>query len=177
MLQSNRIRLRLMEEKDADLVLAWRNKKEIIDQLFSYVGIVAKQHYNWYEKYINDDRRIEFIIEIIETQKPIGTIGLNNIDYKNQKAELGIMIGELEEQGKGYATEAIVKLIQYAFDEMNLQKIYLKTFYSNNRAIKLYKKLGFVQEGILRRDVYKNGKFKDVVIMSILRGEWKKSYG
>jgi UDP-4-amino-4,6-dideoxy-N-acetyl-beta-L-altrosamine N-acetyltransferase len=174
MLQSARLRLRVLEEKDGNKILVWRNQKEIIDQLFSCVGITARQHYDWYEKYVNDDRRLEFIIEIKENSRPIGTAGLNNIDYKNQKAELGIMIGEQDEQGKGYGKEAISILVQYAFNELNLQRIYLKTFYDNERAIELYRKLGFRQEGILRKEIFKNGKFKDVVVMAILREEWKE---
>ncbi|QSQ10397.1 Spermidine N(1)-acetyltransferase [Koleobacter methoxysyntrophicus] len=174
MLQSERLKLRVLEEQDGSMIVVWRNQKEVIDQLFSYVGITAKQHFNWYEKYINDDTRLEFIIEIKDKKKPIGTIGLNNIDFKNQKAELGIMIGELTEQGKGYGEEAVRSLLQYAFDELNLQKIYLKTFCDNEPAVRLYKKVGFHQEGILRKEIFKNGKFKDVIIMSILKDEWKR---
>jgi diamine N-acetyltransferase len=110
-----------------------------------------------------------------ENDKKIGTIGLSNIDYRNQKAEYGVLIGELDEQGKGYAKEASDILIDYGFYELNLQKIYLKVFHDNKAAIRLYKKLQFKEEGLLRKEIYKNGLFKDVLVMSILREEWKES--
>lgn len=175
MLETRRLVLRMLEERDGEQIIIWRNQKEIINQLFSNFGIIKKQHDQWFESYVNNSKRLEFIIETKENKKPIGTVGLNNIDYKNQKAELGILIGEFSEQSKGYGFEAISKLLVYAFNEMNMQKISLQTFYDNIKAINLYKKNGFKEDGVLRNEIYKNGKFKDVIVMSLLREEWKES--
>ena len=107
-----------------------------------------------------------------DDQKKIGTIGLSSIDPRNQKAEFGILIGELTERGKGFAEEASAALLNYAFSELNLHKIKLSVFSDNARAIKLYNKLGFRPEGILRQEIFKNAVFKDVMIMAILKEEW-----
>lgn len=172
MLKSRRLTLKPLDETDTENIVIWRNKKEIIDNLFSIGGITKEGHLKWYEKYLNSKERLEFVIIKNEDNNKIGTIGLSNIDNINQKAEYGIILGELDEWGKGYAKEASECIIEYGFNQLDLQKIYLKVFNDNLTAINLYKKLGFLEEGILRRDVLKEGEFKDVMMMSILKGEW-----
>ncbi|MHB1392786.1 MAG: GNAT family N-acetyltransferase [Clostridia bacterium] len=174
MLETNRLRLELLDEIDELDIIRWRNDKEIIDNLFSFRGVTLSEHRKWFERYLKSDDRIEFIIHKKDDGKKLGTISLSSIDYKNQKAEYGILIGEKSEWGKSYAKEASFAILEYGFKELNLEKIYLKVFIDNTNAINLYKNLGFTNEGILRKDVFKNGIFKDVLTMSILRDEWKK---
>lgn len=174
MIDTERLSLRLLEETDEQDIIRWRNDKEIIDCFFSYKGITSKEHREWFEKYVKGSDRIEFIICIKSNNKKIGTIGLSNIDHRNQKAEYGILLGEKDERGKGFGKEATLALLDYGFYELNLNKIFLKVFSDNTNAIELYKKAGFKEDGLLRKDVFKNGQFKDVLIMSILRDERKK---
>lgn len=173
MIETNRLKLSLIEEQDALEIVRWRNDPQIIKYFFNFTGITVKEHQEWYQQYIKNNNRIEFMISITQQNKKIGTIGFSNIDYKNQKAEYGVMIGDKASQSNGYAKEASIGLINYGFKEMNLQKIYLKVLRNNERAIHLYNKLQFKKEGILRKEIFKNGDFQDVVMMSILRDEWK----
>lgn len=172
MLRSERLILRLLSESDTDCIVRWRNQKEIIDNLFSCRGITLDEHICWYRRYVESKERIEYIIVKKEDDKEIGTIGFSNIDYQNQKAEYGIMLGELDEWGKGYAKEASIQIIDFGFKQLNLQKVHLRVFEDNKIAVNLYRKLGFLEEGFLRKDIFKDGEFKDVLIMSILRNEW-----
>lgn len=176
MLETERLVLKLMDGEDEQEIVKWRNRKEIIDNLFTNKGITLSQHRNWFESYIKTNSRIEFVITKKEDNKKIGTIGLSSIDCKNQKAEYGILIGEKDERGKGYAKEASFGIVKYGFEELNLQKIYLKAFSDNINAINLYIKLGFKQEGVLKREIFKNGKFKDVIIMAIFKDSGNKEY-
>lgn len=169
MIKTERLYLKLLSEEDEGHIVKWRNKKEVIDNFFSHKGITLEEHKNWYQSYLKNDSRIEFIIIKKDDDKKIGTIGLSNIDYRNQKCEYGILIGEEEEQRKGYGKEASIAIIDYAFQELNLHKIYLKVFSDNEFALKVYDSLGFKKEGLLKKDIFKNGEFKDVVIMGILR--------
>lgn len=169
MIETKRLKLKLISKEDAEKIVLWRNKKRIIDSLFNSKGLTIDQHLRWYDRYINDDSRIEFVITKKEDNKRVGTIGLSHIDNINQKAEYGILIGEEEELGKGYAKESTIAIINYGFNELNLKKIYLNVFKDNMKAISLYEKIGFIEEGIFNKEIFKNGEFKDIVRMAIFR--------
>ena len=156
-----------------EYIVRWRNDPRQADFLFSSNIITLESHRRWFEKYKESDDRKEFVIYIIDTNIPIGTIGLSSIDKANLKAEYGIIIGENDYIGKGYAKEASRLILKYAFDELQLNKVYLKVFEDNNRAIGVYKKLGFSMEGMLRQDIFKQGAFHNVIEMSFLKEEWK----
>lgn len=79
-----------------------------------------------------------------------------------------------EKQSKGIGTEAAKEMLKHAFYNLNLHKVYLTVLTNNQRAIKLYDRCGFKIEGTLREEVYKNGKFEDMLVMSILKKEFLK---
>lgn len=169
MIESEGLILREIEEEDLDLIVKWRNDPEILRWLFSYLPLNKIKQKKWYEKYLDDPTQQTFIIEVKEERTPIGTIGLTDIDYKNQRADLGILIGDKSWQNKGMGKEALKLLIKFALDKMNIRKIKALVFKENVLAIKFYKSCGFVEEGVLRKEVYKNGDFKDVVIMALFK--------
>jgi len=171
MIITDRLYLRPMLEKDAQFIVDMRNNPKILDGLFSYQMITVKDHLDWYNNY-KSDNRIDLIICRKDDDKKIGTINLSSINHKNQKAEFGVMISEIY-WNKGYAFEASNKFINYAFNEFNLKKIYLEVLEENEAAIKLYHKLGFIKEGSLRDSIFKNGEFKDVLVMAIFRADLK----
>lgn len=169
MLTSNRVILREIEEGDLDLIVKWRNDPDVLRYLFSYLPISSSSQRQWYQRYLEDDRQQAFVIVLKDGNRPIGTVGLSAIDHRDQKAEMGIMIGEKTQRGRGIGEEALRLLIDYAFTQMNLRKIKALAFADNVVAIKLYEKCGFQLEGTLKQEVYKDGQFKDVCILSLLR--------
>lgn len=169
MLRSARIHLRPVTLDDTDRMIAWRNNPFILDTVFNPRPITREQHEAWYHQLINNSERIEFIIAWNDSSEPIGRIGLDHIDYHNQKAEYSISIGETGAWGKGLGAEATHLVLDYGFRELNLNKIYLKVFEENQRAVQLYKKMGFVAEGVLAEEYFKQGEFKTILYMSILR--------
>lgn len=164
-----RVILRPLRTEDTDLLVNWRNNPLILATVLDPRPITAEQHLAWYNHLIQNDHHLEFIIELKENGKPIGRIGLNDVDYRNQKAEYSISLGDPTEWGKGYGVDASYLLLDFGFEELNLQKIYLKVFAENHRAVKLYDKIGFELEGTLRNEIYKNGHFQNLLYMSILR--------
>jgi RimJ/RimL family protein N-acetyltransferase len=102
----------------------------------------------------------------------IGNSGVFGIEWVNRCGELGIMIGDKSEWNKGYGTEAMTLLQRHAFETLNLNRVFLKVYADNVRAIRAYEKAGFVQEGRLRSAVFKHGEYDDVILMSVLRSEW-----
>jgi RimJ/RimL family protein N-acetyltransferase len=96
------------------------------------------------------------------------------INHREQNAELGIVIGDRTRWGQGYGQEAVQLLLDFAFTEMNLHRIYLRVDVNNTYAIRCYENCGFVEEGRLREVVYHRGHFEDQLIMSVLRSEYRK---
>ena len=169
MIIGERIILREIEEDDLNSIVKWRNDPAILRWLFSYSPLNKTKQRKWYEKYLDDDTQQTFIIEMKEEKIPIGTVGLTSIDYKDQRAELGILIGDESWQNKGIGKEALDLLIMFVVDEMNIRKIKAIVFEENIPAIKLYKSCGFAEEGLLKKEVYKNGEFKSVMVMALFK--------
>ena len=131
------------------LIVKWRNDAEIIRWLFSYLHLSKTKQRKWYERYVEDESEQIFIVEVKEEKIAIGTVELANIDYKNQRAELGILIGDKSWRNKKVGKEALDLLIKFAFDEMNIRKMKAIVFEENIPAIRLYESCGFVEEGVL----------------------------
>ena len=117
-------------------------------------------------------QHVQFAIRTVKDRQLIGEISLQNVSWPNRNAELGISIGDSNYQGKGYGSEAIFLLIDYAFNELNLHRIQLSVVSYNDRAIAAYKKLGFVSEGTYRQYGMRDGKFYDLHLMGLLAPEW-----
>lgn len=107
-----------------------------------------------------------------ESKRHIGNIELSNIDLVHRRAEFKIIIDKAY-HGKGYGTEAATLVLCHAFGVLNLHKVYLSLNSKNKPALKLYEKLGFVQEGVLRQALLKNGVWSDIIMMGILSEEFK----
>ena len=112
----------------------------------------------------------EFTYAIIKKEDDtlLGNVGLTKIDYKNGKASLGIFIGEEENLSKGYGSEAIKLILNFAFNEIRLHSVYLTVFANNHRAIKAYTKCGFQEFGRRHEAIYHDGKYHDLVYMEII---------
>ena len=90
----------------------------------------------------------------------------------NQTAELHIMIGDKENQGKGIGSFAVKEMLNHAFFNMNLNRVELTVIENNKRAIHLYEKNGFVYEGRKRKARYKGGEFMDMLMYAVLRDDF-----
>lgn len=103
----------------------------------------------------------------------IGNIDLRDVQPENRTAEIGIMIGDKRYWGRGYGSDALRTLARFAFRQMNLQRVYLRTYEFNARGQRAFAKAGFTLEGRLRRHVYVDGRYWDVLVMGLLREEFE----
>jgi RimJ/RimL family protein N-acetyltransferase len=110
-------------------------------------------------------------IVLKDGDRHIGNVGLHHLNLVDRHAELGIAIGEKEHWQKGHGTEAIRLMVDYGFSTLNLHRIYLCVHDNNPRAIAAYEKVGFRREGIMRQALFRSGKYIDLLLMSLLRGE------
>jgi diamine N-acetyltransferase len=171
MLKGIKVTLRPLKMSDWEKSIQWRNntslKKMAMMHPFPITEMVEKQ---WYEGIMNsrNDKVIYFTI-CLNPDKPIGFIHLNNISYINKNCYLGIVIGDPEVKSKGYGIDTMNTIISYAFNTLNLIKITVEVAEINKPAINLYNKLGFVEEGRLRKQFFNNGSYIDVIVLSLFR--------
>ena len=171
MIQGEQVLLRALEPSDLPDYFRWLNDPEVVRNLVIYAPLAMPDEEAWYEAMRADDSQMVFAIET-ETGQHIGNLGLMHINWKDRTAELGIVIGEKSQWGKGYGQDAIRTLLAFVFAEMNLNRIYLRVYAEHSIAINAYLKCGFVEEGCLRQDVYSEGKYHDMLVMGILKQEF-----
>lgn len=172
MIKGKRVILRPVEERDLPLLARWRNDPENRRFFFSPFLINPGGQKKWYEELLADRNRMILMIDTVEG-KTVGMIGLDKIDWRNQEAENGIFLLDPEERGKGYAEEAGMLMIEYAFNELNLHRLYAVIYDFNRGVIEMAKLFGFKQEGVLRQAAFTGGRFHDKVILGLLREEWQ----
>jgi RimJ/RimL family protein N-acetyltransferase len=170
-----RIRLRAAEQADLKKFHEWVNDPEVTRGLALYLPMSFTDEENWFNSLAKRDQKEKpLVIEIKKGKawKMIGNCGVFDIDSVNRSAEVGIMIGEKSEWNKGYGSETMALLASHCFETLNLNRVSLKVYAYNVRAVRANEKAGFILEGRLREAVYKFGKYDDVLIMAILRSEW-----
>lgn len=172
MIEGKQIYLRPIESNDTDNMVRWRNQG-FVRKYFIYQGVFTKEgHETWLNTKVASGEVVQFIIHEKTSNKPIGSVYLRDINQLHKKAEYGIVIGEIDYQGKGIGTEAAILITDYAFHELHLHKVMLRVFAQNTRAIASYKKAGFFEEGYLKDEVCINGIYKDIIFMAkINRGD------
>jgi len=108
-----------------------------------------------------------------KASRHIGNITLHQIDWRNRNAEIGILIGDKKSRGRSYGTEAIYLIARHAFNKLNLRKLYTGMVKGNEVSKRVFEKVGFKVEGILREHFYLNGKYLDCYRMGLLRNEFR----
>lgn len=169
-----RVYLRALELDDYVLINKWRSDPEITKFLGGNVFFVSseRERLSIQNKILDDSKNIYLGICDNETDQLIGYTSINNIDLRNSKAEwASIFIGDRAYLGHGYGKEAAMLTLRFLFDQYPVHKCYGYCLEEHPVTAKLLISLGFIQNGILRDEVYKNGEFKNILLFSILREE------
>jgi len=180
MIIGDRIRFRGIEREDIPIFVKWLNDPEVQAGVMLHNPLSRAAEENWFEGMIK--RPPDEQVMGIEIRQPaseeadagwklVGSLAFNEIDWRNRAAEFGILIGDKSCWNQGYGTEAVRLLVKHGFETLNLNRIYLHVFASNPRAIRAYEKAGFIHEGRKRQAEFRNGRYTDVLLMSILRDE------
>lgn len=167
-----RIYLRNLKQDDSKISIKWRNDDEIWSMLTGQQRFVdLKSEKKWIKNTLKDQTSLVMATCLKGSNKYLGNVYLNNIDLKNMTAEFSKLIGDKSEWGKGYGTEMTILMLIEGFHKLGLNRIYAYQLTSNMASVRVNEKCGFKKEGILRQAVWKDGEFRDVFIMSILREE------
>lgn len=176
MIYGDRVRLRHVEQEDLPQFVIWLNDPEVRHGLALRFPLSMAEEKNWFEAMLkNPVEERPLVIEVKQGDgwQVIGNSGFHNLDWRNSNAELGIFIGDKAFWDKGYGTEVTGLLLRHGFSTLNLHRIYLRVFEDNPRAVRSYEKAGFVHEGRMRQAEFHDGRYHDVLFMSVLRPEWE----
>lgn len=170
MIAGENVILRAFERDDAERCFRWMNDPNIVRTLKSRYPIAFQNEIAWLDRAMNDlGTERHFAIERKEDRAHIGNASIHDIDWVSRVASFGLFIGEPGAWNRGFGSDAIGTLVRFAFDEMNLRKLRINVFDYNDRAKHVLESHGFVQEGRLRGEFYREGSYHDIVILSVFR--------
>ncbi len=154
-------------------MFSWANDAEVTRYMFTglrpnSMEVLQEE----YESLVRSNNDIVFAVVDRKTKAHIGNAGLYVINWVSRSAEFRIIIGEKKFWGKGCGTETAGLLLEYAFDKLNLNRVWLGVNADNKAGVACYKRAGFTVEGLLRQEIYRNGRYYDAVRMSVLRKEY-----
>lgn len=159
-------------ETDSELLFSWINDRELVLFNAPFRPVHQDSHREWFGAIQKRSDLVIFGIRRLADDSLVGSCQLHLINPIHRSAELQIRIGRKDAQGNGIGTEACALLLRHAFDDLNLNRVYLQVFETNERAIGLYKRAGFKVEGTLRQSAFIDGRWVNVLVMAILREEY-----
>lgn len=179
MIQHGGVYLRPGERDDIPLFVTWLSDYRTSRTLGLRVPLSVASEEAWFDRMLADQGKggYFFVACLIEDDRPIGTIGLFELDPIDGNAGLGISIGAESDRGKGHGTDMLRALLRFGFGSLRLERIWLDVYEFNPGAQRVYERVGFVHEGVLRRAIFREGRYVDVRRMSILADEWRATLG
>lgn len=173
-----RIYLRPLSREDVPNLTVWINNPEVHQFLTVRKPMLLEQEQAWFDGLKDKTDQVIFAIVLKEDDVMIGVMGLHNIDHINGTAVTGSFIGLKEHWSKGYGTEAKMLVLEFAFNTLNLRKICSLVFDFNGRSKRALEKSGYKVEGIRKKQVFKNGKYRDELQLAVFKKDfmplWRK---
>ncbi|PTY77439.1 GNAT family N-acetyltransferase [Heyndrickxia sporothermodurans] len=175
LLTGETIKLTALTEDDLTSITTWF-ENTTFTQLFDALPAVPKtksELTSWYEEFTDTNTQFLFAIRTRNKNNFIGYIEIDGILWNHGVGWISIAIGDNNNRGKGYGYESMELALDFAFYELNLNRVQLTVFDYNQSAISLYKKLGFQQEGSYREFIHRYGKRHDMLLFGLLKREWE----
>ncbi len=168
-LESEMIGLRPLTVADATPeYLSWLNDPEVTRGIETGLFPATKESLRVYLENVSQSRTdLMFAIIDKKLDKHVGNAKLANINWVHRNAQFGIIIGDKEAWGKGFGSDACRLLVKYAFEKINLHKVWLIVYANNPVARKMYEKAGFREEGCQKEHVFSEGRFVDAYLMAV----------
>ncbi len=177
MIAGKKVRLRAIEKDDLPRFTAWLNDPQVRRNLMIYQPISTAQEENWYTDILKrhpDEQPLSIDVKKKAGWQHAGNCGFFDLNQRDRSAEIGIFIGEPSLWGQGYGVEAMRLMVAHGFENLNLNRIYLRVFETNERGIRCYEKARFRHEGRLREARFLEGRYIDMLMMSILKREYQE---
>lgn len=152
------------------MVFEWRNRFDVRKNMYTNHEITKEEHLSWFERIDIDTTKSYFIFEL--DNKPCGVIGFVDVDNASKSSSWVFYSGDTAIRGIGSLME--ITALDYAFNQMKLEKLYCEVLEFNGPVIKFHKKHGFQQEGIFKKHHFAEGEFWDVHRLAIFKNDWEK---
>lgn len=181
MIRGTTIYLTRFDEANAEQARAWLNDPDVNEWMLSGQLPISQggeaAFYELTEREWNAGTAHRFEIHAAEDGRFIGIVGLDSVSLLHRHGEIGIFIGSLADQNRGYGRDALVTLLRFGFDRLGLHSIAIKANAENERAVHLYSSIGFVETGRERDVVFMRGRFRDHICYDMLESEFHERYG
>lgn len=171
MLWGEKIYLRPFEEYDIENTVKWLNNVELGAFIDRVVPTTIHDRKEWFHAISRDKTAVTFAIALTEDNRHIGNCGLINIDNRSRRGQFWIYLSN-QYIGQGFGKEVMKLILDYAFQSLNLNRVYLYVVSTNIRALKFYQKMGFEIEGTFREHVYLKGNYVDAIWLGILKKDY-----
>ncbi len=172
-LRGERVYLRPLEPDDLEIVHRWFEDTRIQTLMGDPPVSLAARRKRYEDAAKGDGREVfRFVICLLDDDRAIGRTDVFEIDRQNGSCAFGITIGDPGLWGQGLGTDAVNAVVDFAFGQLRMERIWLDTDDHNTRAQGAYRKAGFVEEGRLRHAFYQDGRWSDDIRMALLRDEW-----
>ncbi len=173
MIKGNLVGLRAVEKEDLPLLRDWRNITDFRRNFRESRELSLADQESWFNSLQNTKHiNFMFVVEDLETNKPIGAAGLLYINWIIRSADFSFYIGDKEQYigNDGRAKEAAELLIRYGFDNLNLHKIWMELYEFDKQKIDFFtEEFNFKQDGLLRDNCFEDGKYWNSLIISLIK--------
>jgi RimJ/RimL family protein N-acetyltransferase len=167
------ITLREISREDLPIINRWRRDPVVADGVGAphrFIGLDVDL--KWYEDYLTRrSSEVRCAVCLADSSELVGMVSLTRIDYVHRNAEYNAVVGEHGAQNRGVGTAATRAMVRHGFFDLNLHRIYVSVLRQNISSIRMCEKAGFREEGTIREGAYKNGRYHDLVLMGVLKGE------
>ncbi|MBD1221296.1 UDP-4-amino-4,6-dideoxy-N-acetyl-beta-L-altrosamine N-acetyltransferase [Virgibacillus halodenitrificans] len=166
--------LRKVVEEDLEMIMKWRISSEVTKYMYSDPELTIEKQRKWYKEIMENQQFEKYWVIQLDSGVPVGLISINNIDYVNQHASWAYYLGNIEAKGKGLARILECNIYDYAFNNLNLNKLWCEVLEFNEKVVQMHEKFGSKIEGKFKEHIYKNGEYHNIIRMAILNEEWDR---
>lgn len=161
-----------LEEQHRWLLLNWRNAKEIRENMYHDEEISREIHSRWFDHALKGDGIIAKLLTYHGV--PVGFVNFTHLDERNNRCYWGFYIGE-KNAPRGTGTALGILALSYIFESYHLRKLCAEVLAFNEKSLRFHKKMGFQEEGVFKKHIYRNQQYIDVVALALFREDWPQA--
>ena len=173
---TKKLSIKIIERADIEEARLLHNDPSTLFKLTDIDYVSESEQEQWFESLSLSKRSRRYVVRELLNNDFVGVVRIDQIDLNNKSACIGLDI-TYGKRGNGFAKDIYAFIFEYYFKQKGFHRLYLATLETNQIALNLYENLGFKREGISREAIYRDGKFVDLIWMSLLQREYNEMVG